>query len=674
MIVLLPASTAVAKRNVCTATINSSEEKEAFMKHLNPKDFNFIELTSFKDKDQPEQNGEDWFRLACEAKVSCDVLIISGHFGGTFFSDKNQDLYLSSDLMEKQSCSKTCEGILSNPKEVFLFGCNTLATKDQDHRTPEEYLRVLLNDGIERAQAERIVQARYGAMGSSFKDRMQRIFAGVPLIHGFDSVGPSGKTVKPFLNKYFKDAGDYSDKINKLEAEKLFNLIERGNKKIANLNKSFASVLASTAYTYCVGLQANDEQAQIKAKICQLYDDSKSVEERLVAVENMLLSNDRMLYMPSIADFFTNNYFDEKSKVFNRIKSNPAIKNEIEKVAKALRGSPSVYVEVINLQKQMKHITSEEYNDKLLVMIRDQFKNLNRETVDLMCSLKNQNVKLPSVTLEDFPVSASKNPYFPKIFSCLSTKDSRLTKEVLKTAQSSNGEHRTDSLIALLSMPGYEQEKNNFAKAEFNSAKGLRKFYAKNLIGLSSSDHSEIVSSVRYIISDNYNHQIAREIILAKGLIDEGLAQDLFENLKRKTRDRDALINLSLVTPQSSKVWKDLEKMINNSEVARDDFVESLSYHTQPNPQITNWVISQMSSKNDDITKVYTLGRNYFKYLSSQPLTEENKKSLFKLLEANSIEEYAPFLRGLLVKQNKGSYDEHRKKLLQGPVSYWHNY
>ena len=153
------------KFTICTATINSSNEKAVFeeVAASNKERFNpIVELTDF---------GDDWFKKACESQIRCDQLVISGHFGGNFFGESG--LSLKFNELEDQSCSRTCEGIMSSPLEVFLFGCNTLATKAKDSRSPEEYLNALLTDRIPRAQADAIVESRYGITDDDNKTRQE---------------------------------------------------------------------------------------------------------------------------------------------------------------------------------------------------------------------------------------------------------------------------------------------------------------------------------------------------------------------------------------------------------------------------------------------------------------------------------------------------------------------
>ena len=161
------------KPTVCTMTINSSDEKEIFQSFLG-KDFNFLELT----------DDDDWLESACEKKIRCDILVISGHFGGSFFGSSRHRLSLNT--LQRKSCDTLCDGILKQPKEVFLFGCNTTAGKKPDHRTPEEYTEVLIADGFSRMEAEQVSAFRYSPIGQETQDKMKQIFPN-SRIYGYHS-------------------------------------------------------------------------------------------------------------------------------------------------------------------------------------------------------------------------------------------------------------------------------------------------------------------------------------------------------------------------------------------------------------------------------------------------------------------------------------------------------
>ena len=76
----------VKKPTVCTITINSSEEKEVFQSYL-AEDFNLREgVIETASGNIRTANPQEWFISACQAGVECDVLVVSGHFGGIFLA------------------------------------------------------------------------------------------------------------------------------------------------------------------------------------------------------------------------------------------------------------------------------------------------------------------------------------------------------------------------------------------------------------------------------------------------------------------------------------------------------------------------------------------------------------------------------------------------------------
>jgi len=192
------------KRVACFITINSSDEKRVFTKYLNPAEWDLVEVTA------PASDGskDGWFGHACSKNIQCDINVISGHFAGKFFGESGYSLALSE--LENHSCAQDCRGILENPREVYLLGCNTLASKELDHRTPEEYYRVLREDGYSHETATRVVEDRYGAFGQDNKGKMERSFLNVPYIYGFHSTSPKGIYLGPMIEKYLRALGNFT--------------------------------------------------------------------------------------------------------------------------------------------------------------------------------------------------------------------------------------------------------------------------------------------------------------------------------------------------------------------------------------------------------------------------------------------------------------------------------
>jgi hypothetical protein len=204
---LVLASTDVAlaqKKTVCTVTVNSADEKEAFRKALGPGQYDFVELV--------EHGRADWLESACRRGVRCDVLVISGHYdgGNEFFSDRTEAReYLPVDELERVSCNGSCPGLFSQLKEVYLFGCNSL-NPQANASVAGEVGRSLQRAGLSRVEAERMARSLAARHAESARDRMRLIFKDVPAIYGFSSVAPLGPTAASILRRHFQ-AGGASD-------------------------------------------------------------------------------------------------------------------------------------------------------------------------------------------------------------------------------------------------------------------------------------------------------------------------------------------------------------------------------------------------------------------------------------------------------------------------------
>src|SRR5437867_11501864 len=189
--------TSAGKQTVCSITVNSADEKEAFRRSLPPDKYQFVELV--------ERGRPDWLASACQQKVRCDMLVISGHYdgGNEFFSEHAEaSEYLPVAEMERASCSASCSTLFSHLKEVYLFGCNTLNPERQNN-VPAAIARDLAVSGRSATDSERIAQTLSARYGDSSRDRMRQIFPDVPVIYGFSSVAPLGPTAAANLSRYF---------------------------------------------------------------------------------------------------------------------------------------------------------------------------------------------------------------------------------------------------------------------------------------------------------------------------------------------------------------------------------------------------------------------------------------------------------------------------------------
>ncbi len=235
MAAIVPAR--AARKTVCTITVNSADEKEAFRRRLPRGGYDFVELVR-RDRD-------DWLRAACEEHIQCDVLLVSGHFnaGETFYSDKaGVDTNLKVDELERASCSDSCPALFSRLKEVYLFGCESLNPDASKYAS---------------------------SYGESGWERMRRIFAHVPAIYGFSSHAPLGATAAMLLGRYFDRGGA--------------RWVGTGRR-----SRALLSVFGRNSMTMTRGVGDTGPGARERREVCQFFDARTTAVDKLRFIHGLL--------------------------------------------------------------------------------------------------------------------------------------------------------------------------------------------------------------------------------------------------------------------------------------------------------------------------------------------------------------------------------------------------
>jgi hypothetical protein len=248
-------------RTVCTITVNSPDEKEAMRRHLPAGQYRFVELV--------ERGRPDWLESACQSKVQCDVLVVSGHFNGhDFFSDQlSAQEYLPVAEMERVACSNACPNLFSHLKEVYLFGCTSLSPELAYNRGAEIERR-LVRAGQPRAEAGRVARMLSDRYEESNRDFMRRVFRNVPAIYGFSNVAPLGPTSGYLLDRYFQGGA--------------------GNMFTGRPNGRLLATFSAHNMAMASGLTDADPHARYRAEACRFVDDRTTPAQKLRFVHAIL--------------------------------------------------------------------------------------------------------------------------------------------------------------------------------------------------------------------------------------------------------------------------------------------------------------------------------------------------------------------------------------------------
>src|SRR6202171_172856 len=358
------------KKTVCTITVNSSDEKDIFRQNLSRDEFQFVELV--------ESGRPDWLESACRKGVRCDVLLISGHFdGGTeFYSDRlDAREYLPVDEMERVSCSDSCPGLFSQLKEVYLFGCNTLNAEAM-RSASAEIARSLVRSGHSQSDAERLSRVLNERHGESNRDRMRHIFKDVPVIYGFSSKAPLGRTAGPMLDRYFKSGsgGEIGS--------------GRGRPKRLDL-------FAPSSMARATGLSDSDPKAGFRRDVCNFSDDRLSAAQKLGFVHELM--GREMAEVRMFLDHIEK-YSASLSEAERRA---PAVSGALDEIARDevartrylefARDAdlPAVRARMVELARNLGWLSAANQRAELMRMIGDRLAGsaVSSAEVDLVCAL-----------------------------------------------------------------------------------------------------------------------------------------------------------------------------------------------------------------------------------------------------------------------------------------------
>ncbi len=446
---LLPAAPAGAARlRVCTFSFHTPREIDVFKNLLPAEDFDVVDLSPppalALNPDTRVRAASDrgsatgWLPTLCREDLRCDVVVYSAEFAGRFFGASGTSIGLQE--LEEASCRRRCDGLFHSPREVFLLACNTLATKDQDRRTPEQYLQILLAHGFDRATAERVVAYRYGPLGPSFREALRRIFAGVPRIYGFSSVAPLGDVTAPLLEKYFRAKGDYR------------RYLEHAQRDTAP-NKELLSAFAGTDLVQTTGLTASEPAMADRRRICTIYDEREPTASRLRLIRELAARDDFPSFIPSVQVFIDRHPPSEmrgaERALFKDIQGSAKARDQVLGLVHQLDVS-ALQLELAHFAVHMGWMTQDELRHLALDSARQLLiRPPSSEVVDIMCEIPKHEPIGDRFGADDVPGLLYLDADGVRLIDCLSPTDPRVSARLARGLDSADELLRLWSAYAL---------------------------------------------------------------------------------------------------------------------------------------------------------------------------------------------------------------------------------
>ena len=409
-----------AKPTVCTITVNSANERDAFHRYL-PKDkFEFVELV--------KPGNRDWLASACQQKIQCDVLVISGHFGGAqvgateFYSaEVGGTEFLPVEEMERASCSESCPGLFSRLKEVYLFGCETLSPV-ASQATSDEIARTLVQAGRTPQDAGRIASALNARHGETNRDRMRRIFAGVPVIYGFSSIAPLGPAASSTLSRHFQSTSGS----------------EVGSGQVSH---KLLSHFAANSMTVTNGLSDSDPQAAYRTDVCKFFDERLAPAQKLAFVHGFLRRDIKevRMFFERIEAFLASLTDEERqspafAETLTTIARDPAVRERY--MAFARGAEPPIRTRMIQVAQTLGWLTPAERHGEITRMINELLTadTMSFGEVDLICLVNKSGEFDNEFDASSLSASQQGMVKYGAAFACLGNPESRARMLVALTS------------------------------------------------------------------------------------------------------------------------------------------------------------------------------------------------------------------------------------------------
>jgi hypothetical protein len=375
--------------------------------------------------------GDSWFAGACAADLRCDVLVLSAHFGNTYAGNYGTTFAgrsghrLALEELERRRCDASCPGILSSPLEVYLFGCQTLATTLEGEAVPPADLALLAKHGVPPSAAVRLVdEARYGVEGTNNRARMQFVFPGVPHLYGFTEVAPSGAQIQPLLDAYLRGVGDYAAHLRRLRRAAL-----PAEPVLPNL--ALAKALEPTCFVEADGYAETASEVDRAARSCALANPSGARALQLEQIESLIAEPGFVAYLPTIERFFEENdpgAFDERERaVFGRIRAHDARARAV--VGELVRGleMPDLRLRILRAALVLGWMTPEEALPiQREVVLRSLRPPVWGDARDRICTLGPDVLSRIEIRVDDGPAESYANEFAIQALGCLRPSDERI--------------------------------------------------------------------------------------------------------------------------------------------------------------------------------------------------------------------------------------------------------
>jgi hypothetical protein len=392
-----------------------------------------------------------------------------------------------------------------------------------------EIARSLVRSGHSQSDAERLSRVLNERHGESNRDRMRNIFKDVPVIYGFSSKAPLGRTAGPMLDRYFKSGSG-------------------GEIGSGRAGPKLLGLFAPSSMARATGLSDSDPNASFRRDVCHFSDDRLSAAQKLGFVHELM--GREMAEVRMFLDHIEK-YSASLSEAERRA---PAVSGALDEIARDevartrylefARDAdlPAVRARMVELARSLGWLSAADQRVELMRMIGDRLagSSVSSAEVDLVCAL--------------------------------------------------NKDHQLDQELNRLQVPPAQADK--VAHAAVLACLGSAEAHARVLRALSSSDDQEVQIAQIYlhhrpIVDATELRDVAAAIARMNGSDAQVRALDTLAHYRFS--DRESLQELTRLFPlaKSVNVQRAIAGILIRSDyqtIAKAELVQTLSEHRLKSP------------------------------------------------------------------------------------------
>jgi hypothetical protein len=224
------------------------------------------------------------------------------------------------------------------------------------------------------------------------------------------------------LRKYFQSEGDYGRYLKRAFGD-------------TKPNKKLLAAFRGTSLVQMSGMTSSEPGAAGRDLVCGVYDDTRTVAQRLRIIQQLLARADFLSFLPTIQVFLNRHppqqWQGEERQVFTEIQQQEPARERVIRLVHDLEVS-ALKMELAQLARQLEWITGDEFRRLAVHGARQLLvQPLSSEVVDIMCEITKLQPIGGDFGSEDLPESLFHEAEGLRLVACLSPVDERVSARLV---------------------------------------------------------------------------------------------------------------------------------------------------------------------------------------------------------------------------------------------------